>query len=59
LGRYCRLLLRAMRSLMQQPEHVYDGPAYRYRSCTSRSVAALRDALAVRGLKIAHNAELR
>jgi hypothetical protein len=44
---------------MQQPEHVYDGPAYRCRSCTARSVAALRDALDGRGLKIAHNAELR
>ena len=60
LGRYCRLLLRATRCLMQQPEHVYEGPAYRYRRRSSaRSVTALHNALAGRGLKIAHNAELR
>ena len=58
--RYCRLLLRATRCLLQQPEHVYEGPAYRCRRRSSAlSVHALRHALAGRGLKIAHNAELR
>ena len=39
---------------------MYEGPAYRCRRRSSaRSVPALRHALAGRGLKIAHNAELR
>ena len=58
--RYCRLLLRATRCLLEQPEHVYEGPAYRCRRRSpARSVPALPHALAGRGLKIAHNAELR
>ena len=39
---------------------MYEGPAYRCRRRSSaRSLPALRHALAGRGLKIAHNAELR
>jgi hypothetical protein len=56
---YCRLLLRATRCLMQQPENVYEGPAYRCARRPAPAVAALRHALAGRGLKIAQNAELR
>jgi hypothetical protein len=27
---FAKLLLRAVQALMQQPEYVYDGPAYRW-----------------------------
>ncbi len=57
---YCRLLLRATRCLMQQAEHTYEGPAYRCRFAAAlRARPSPRHALVGRGLKIAHNAELR